>query len=361
MLPQHRAPPASESLSRLTKSSNPFSKFITRWIILVCIVLAVLWFGGPLVGGIIGAPPPEFDYYGGSPRPINNGPPPPTFEDQEIWDSRKLEVREAFKHAWTGYNTRAFPSDELLAVSGGKSDKYVVALPFPFDAPHGFYLRYNGWSVTLFDSLDTMWIMGLRDEFHDAVKSIKGSHFNATKVRSSASIYFFQAINSEAQPNHYAPFFETTIRYLGGCLSAYALSGEQTLLDLADELGQLLIPAFTGTESGLPAYSVNVETYDFTLWFLFCPPDLPTSYDPRSSSGKILADGGKSTVLFAEATTCQLEFKYLAKLTGKKEYYERVSSSTSFSPATSFIFFYSGSNRDECFLQGECGRWVVQR
>ena len=30
------------------------------------------------------------------------------------------------------------------------------------------------------------------------------------------------------------------------------------------------------------------------------------------------------TVLFAEAATCQLEFKYLAKLTGKKEYYEKV-------------------------------------
>lgn len=130
MLPQHRAPPARESLSRLTKSSNPFSKFITRWVILGCIVLAVLWFGGPLVGNIIGAPP-EFDYYGGSPRPISIGPPPPTLEDQQIWDSRKLEVREAFKHAWTGYNTKAFPGDELLAVSGGKSDKYVVALPFP--------------------------------------------------------------------------------------------------------------------------------------------------------------------------------------------------------------------------------------
>jgi hypothetical protein len=35
-----------------------------------------------------------------------------------------------------------------------------------------------------------MWIMGLRDEFRDAVKSIKGRHFNATKVRPSASIYF---------------------------------------------------------------------------------------------------------------------------------------------------------------------------
>jgi hypothetical protein len=29
--------------------------------------------------------------------------------------------------------------------------------------------------------------------------------------------------------------------------------------------------------------------------------------------------------LFAEAASCQLEYKYLAKLTGKKEYYQRVS------------------------------------
>lgn len=177
-------------------------------------------------------------------------------------------------------------------------------------------------------------------------------------------LYIFPSANSEVQPNHYAPFFETTIRYLGGCLSAYALSGEQTLLDLADELGQLLIPAFTGTESGLPAYSVNVETYDFTFWFLLCPPDQAhfLSYDPRSSSGKILADRGKNTVLFAEAATCQLEFKYLAKLTGKKEYYERVSEST-FSyllPAMTFILFCSGSNGDECILQGECEGWAVQ-
>ena len=42
-------------------------------------------------------------------------------------------------------------------------------------------------------------------------------------------------------------------------------------------------------------------------------------------SGKTHADGDKNTVLFAEATSCQLEFKYLAKLTGNKEYYQKVS------------------------------------
>jgi hypothetical protein len=43
------------------------------------------------------------------------------------------------------------------------------------------------------------------------------------------------------------------------------------------------------------------------------------------NSGEIIADGNKNTVPFAEATTCRLEFKYLARLTGNKEYCEKVS------------------------------------
>ncbi|KAJ3493767.1 hypothetical protein NLJ89_g10944 [Agrocybe chaxingu] len=178
------------------------------------------------------------------------------------------EVREAFKHAWTGYKEKAFPHDELASVSGGYTDKY------------------NGWSVTLFDSLDTMWIMGMQEEFADAA-------------------------------DHYAGFFETTIRYLGGILSAYALSSEPELKRLADELGQILLPAFDGTESGLPAYSVNVET------------------------GAVKSDGGKNTVLFAEATSCQLEFKYLAKITGKKEYYQKVQKAMD--------YFYKADVKDGLF------------
>jgi mannosyl-oligosaccharide alpha-1,2-mannosidase len=112
-------------------------------------------------------------------------------------------------------------------------------------------------------------------------------------------------------------------------LSAYALSGEQTLLELAYELGQLLIPAFTGTESGLPAYFVNVETYNCMLEYM-CYVRLTSYFLSVFFSGKFLADGGKNTVLFAEAMTCQLEFKYFAKLTGRNEYYERVCAATLF-------------------------------
>lgn len=62
------------------------------------------------------------------------------------------------------------------------------------------------------------------------------------------------------KPDNFASFFETIIRYLGGSLSAYALSKDSTLLHLADRLGTVLLPAFNGTETGLPSYSVNVQT-----------------------------------------------------------------------------------------------------
>lgn len=57
----------------------------------------------------------------------------------------------------------------------------------------------------------------------------------------------------------FAPFFETVIRYLGGLLSAYALSREPILLTRADDLGRLLAPAFN-TQSTFPAFSVSTAT-----------------------------------------------------------------------------------------------------
>ena len=62
----------------------------------------------------------------------------------------------------------------------------------------------------------------------------------------------------------YVPFFETVIRYLGGLLSAYALSGEPILLARADDLGRMLLPAFN-TTFGMPRFAVNTVTYVFQL------------------------------------------------------------------------------------------------
>ena len=54
-------------------------------------------------------------------------------------------------------------------------------------------------------------------------------------------------------------FFETVIRYLGGLLSAYTLSGNRMLLQKADDLGAKLLPVFN-TESGLAAFGINTHT-----------------------------------------------------------------------------------------------------
>jgi hypothetical protein len=59
----------------------------------------------------------------------------------------------------------------------------------------------------------------------------------------------------------FAPFFETVIRYLGGLLGAYSLSGETVLLLRADDLGRMLLPAFN-TTSGFPMFAVN------TVWYV---------------------------------------------------------------------------------------------
>lgn len=53
--------------------------------------------------------------------------------------------------------------------------------------------------------------------------------------------------------------FETTIRVLGGLLSAYDLSGDGVFLNKARELGDRLLGAFD-TPSGIPYGHVDLHT-----------------------------------------------------------------------------------------------------
>jgi hypothetical protein len=134
VLPVHRPPPAIEHLSKLSRNSyHPFSKFAVRWILLACVILVSLYFALPVIGGIfwnphMRYPPPPPHMRPGPPphpheRPVKAPPTPPTFAEQDIWNKRKIEVRETFQRAWSGYKARAFPDDELSSVSGGKSNK----------------------------------------------------------------------------------------------------------------------------------------------------------------------------------------------------------------------------------------------
>ncbi|KAI6010682.1 glycoside hydrolase family 47 protein [Pisolithus orientalis] len=164
-------------------------------------------------------------------------------EPPEIWAERAVQVKNAFLHAYHGYERYAFPHDELTPLSNASTNSF------------------NQWGVTAVDSLDTMLLMGLKDEYERALPMIMNTNFSLPA-------------------NTAVPFFETVIRYLGGLLSAYALSNDTRLLTKADELGAKLLPAFN-TESGPPVG------------------------------------------MLAEIASWQLEYSYLGKITGKEEYAER--------------------------------------
>lgn len=137
-------------------------------------------------------------------RPVAESP-----EQARVRESRLLEVKNAFLHAWNGYREHAWLQDELAPVSGGAKN------------------TFGGWAATLVDSLDTLWIMGLVEEFEEAVAAVDKIDFTITESKE---------LN----------VFETTIRYLGGLLAAYDLTEGKypTLIAKALELGDMLYAAF---------------------------------------------------------------------------------------------------------------------
>lgn len=118
-------------------------------------------------------------------------------------------IKDVFKRSWSGYKQYAWGHDEVMPVTGSKKDPFA------------------GWGATLVDALDTLWIMGLKEEFEAAVKAVEKIDFTTT---SRSDI----------------PLFETTIRYLGGFLAAYDMAGKQhgILLAKAKELADILMAAF---------------------------------------------------------------------------------------------------------------------
>ena len=151
-----------------------------------------------------------------------------------------------------------------------------------------------GWIIV--DALDTLMIMNLTTRLLHAREWI------------STSLNYDQDISVNT--------FETTIRMMGGLLSAHYLSdehpdmapindddigasGEDLYLEKATDLADRLMGAFD-SESGVPFASVNLGT----------------------SKGIVAhTDAGASST--AEAASLQLEFKYLAFLTGEKSYWEK--------------------------------------
>ena len=167
------------------------------------------------------------------------------------------QVKAEFLHAWNGYKKYAWGHDDLRPLTKTYHDWYEQPL-----------------LMTPVDALDTMIIMGMKDE---AAR---------TKQYIIENLSFDKDISVQN--------FEITIRLLGGLLSNYQLTGDKRLLQLAEDLGNRLLPVFD-SPTGMPYRFVNLKT------------------------GKV--SGPVSNP--AETGTLLIEFGTLSKLTNKATFYDK--------------------------------------
>ena len=197
------------------------------------------------------------------------------------WNTRREKVKEAFILSWDGYSQYAwgFDSYRPLSKEGDQMNEGGKGM---------------GWIIV--DALDTLMMMNLTSRLSHAREWI------------TTSLDYDQ--------DTFVNTFETTIRMMGGLLSAHYISnehpglasvreedkggsGDDLYLEKAADLADRLVGAFE-SDSGVPFASVNL----------------------RTAKGKPShADYGASST--AEAGSLQLEFKYLAYLTGEKNYWEK--------------------------------------
>ncbi|KAJ1935825.1 hypothetical protein GGF37_005846, partial [Kickxella alabastrina] len=170
---------------------------------------------------------------------------------------RQQAVRNAMQHAWTGYKTHAFGEDELQPISKGGN------------------VRWGDWAISLVDSLDTLKLMEMEEEYLEAKEFVRSMDFG------------------RVTPGYMTQVFEMTIRALGGLLGAYELDEDPMLLKKAREVADILAVAFEGSLVGLPVSYVDVNM----------KKPVPAA-----------------RVCIAEAGTIQLEFKKLSQLTGDPKY-----------------------------------------
>ncbi|OQE08147.1 hypothetical protein PENVUL_c011G05959 [Penicillium vulpinum] len=187
------------------------------------------------------------------------------------WKNYREEVKDVFVTSWDAYSRHAW----------GKDVYHPIAKTGDQMSPKGL-----GWIIV--DSLDTLMIMNLTSQISGA----------RDWVNRELTYDQDQDVNT----------FETTIRMLGGLLSAHYLSSQlpdvesrqdHVYLQKAVDLADRLLSAYE-SPSGIPYASVKLATRE----------GIPSH-----------ADGGASST--AEATTLQLEMKYLAHITGKEVYWRK--------------------------------------
>lgn len=193
----------------------------------------------------------------------------------EPTNERQRAVRDAFKHAWKGYKEFAWGHDHLKPISKGWLIIDILIKHYYFTKINNLYrfVGYSEWmecGLTIVDSLDTMLIMNLKEEFAEAREWVK------------------ESLNFEKDV--FVNLFETTIRVLGGLLTAFHFTGDDLFKVKAEDIGDRLMGAMTAP-SPIPYSDVNLKTKE----------------------AKQPGWGGESSL--SEVTTIQLEFRDLSRIT----------------------------------------------
>ncbi|KAL4436084.1 hypothetical protein ABPG77_005532 [Micractinium sp. CCAP 211/92] len=191
-------------------------------------------------------------------------PPRPEPAVEELSDEEVARRREAVKaamlHAWRGYEQYAWGHDELCPLT--KSGKN----------------SFGGLGATIVDSLDTLHMMGLKEEYERAAEWVRTS----------------MPVNASFD----ASVFETIIRVVGGTLAAHDLTGDQVMLQRAQQVADRIVPAYA-TPTRIPLNIINLATQEAKN---------PT-WNQKAST-------------LAEFGTHQLEFWRLSQGTGNATYAE---------------------------------------
>lgn len=152
-------------------------------------------------------------------RPVTLQPVPPRRSPPT---ALQVRVVAATRSAWAAYAAAAWGADELLPVTATARDYWHLGL-------------------TILDAADTLYLLGLADEYAAARAWVAGPALADFHLDANVSV------------------FETTIRALGGLLGAYTVSADALWLDRAVQLGDRLLPAFD-TRSGIPHSNLNLAS-----------------------------------------------------------------------------------------------------
>ncbi|KAA0715887.1 Mannosyl-oligosaccharide 1,2-alpha-mannosidase IB [Triplophysa tibetana] len=180
---------------------------------------------------------------------------------------KRDKIREMMKHAWDSYRQYGWGHNEVKPIAKKGHSTNIFG--------------NSQMGATIVDALDTLYIMGLHDEFKDGQQWIEQ--------------------NLDFSVNAEVSVFEVNIRFIGGLLAAYYLSGQEVFKVKAVQLAEKLLPAFN-TPTGIPWAMVNLKT------------GVGRNWGWASAGSSILAEFG----------TLHMEFVHLTYLTGNPAYYQKV-------------------------------------